>query len=105
MRYALMLAMALALTSCGAMKQVELLAQKATITVEKANEILDDATATSAKIKAAVIEADKNKDGKVSGLELWDLLVALGAILGVTGTGLAAKANKKAADVERQVRQ
>lgn len=93
MRAIVFVACILALSSCSAISKIEHLADNATVSVEKANAILDQGLATTAKIKTAIVDADKDQDGKLSGFaEIW---AAITSILAIFGIGKAASANKQ----------
>ena len=104
MRYVMMFAVLLILPSCGAMDAMRKMADKATISLDKAEEVLDNATATTAKIKGIVVAADKDGDGQVSGFsELWALLTGIATLLGIGGTVAAQGAKKKLTEHKRDI--
>lgn len=92
-----------ALTSCSAISKIEGLADKAAVSVEKANEILNEGVIVTSKLRQQVYAADKNGDGQVKGFnELWALLTGVLAVFGIGGGALGAKANSRVKTVEQQ---
>lgn len=90
------------LTSCSAISKLEGLADKATVSVEKANEILNQGVIVTSKMRQQVYAADKDGDGQISGFsELWALLTGILAVFGIGGGALGAKANSRVKNVEQ----
>lgn len=86
------------LTSCSAVSKLEGLADKATISVEKANEILNQGVIVSSKLRQSVYAADKDGDGVVAGwTELWALITGVLAVFGIGKATSASKATETVA--------